>query len=311
MIVLSGRRGRQALLHAALAAAVCAALTACGGDKEAPAPTPTEPPLGAPVVVSDVTTFALPLNAYEVTSDQSAVLGAARRKLIERCMARFGFTSFRLPPRTVEPFGLNEKRYFLADEKRAPGFGYDTPELNKQSGGEPGAEKISDEEGVVLNGDEASSGGRAVPKGGCTAEAEGKLQEGAPAGANPMLAQQLGMQTYTRSRDDSRVRKASADWSACMKEAGYNFADPKAANDYGTSQVTENGGSDGADDKEIATAVADVACKKKVNYINTWATVETAYQKELIEKNRGALDLVKATIATQLRHAAEINSGTS
>src|SRR5262249_29906212 len=54
---------------------------------------------------------------------------------------------------------------------------------------------------------------------------------------------------------------------------------------------------------EIATAVADVTCKTQANLLNTWLTVEAAYQLALIGQNLAALSQLQANFAPLLRRA--------
>src|SRR5205823_14551075 len=39
------------------------------------------------------------------------------------------------------------------------------------------------------------------------------------------------LRAYLLSRQDSRVRAVFSAWSSCMREAGFSYADPMAAND--------------------------------------------------------------------------------
>lgn len=52
---------------------------------------------------------------------------------------------------------------------------------------------------------------------------------------------------------------------------------------------------------EKRTAVADVRCKKEVDLINIWATVETTYQRIAISQNKQDLAAAKALLDTKFR----------
>ena len=54
---------------------------------------------------------------------------------------------------------------------------------------------------------------------------------------------------------------------------------------------------------EIATAVADVRCKTQTNLVNTWLTVEAAYQAALISQNLTALARLQASFGRLLSRA--------
>ncbi len=299
MSVRSGQR--RAALVTGLALAACTAITACTG----PATTSSEgePPVDASFVVKDPETFSLPLDAYQAIGEQADARGNARVRLLTECMKRFGFT-FEVPPAEPNKRGMNAERYGVADEKKVAALGY-RANPGKLEEEKPKGPVLTPEAEAVLNGDGASTvAGKAVPKGGCKAESEAKLEEGAPRVGDPDLGQKLRRENYERTLRDSRVVKAAADWSACMKQAGYTYADPMAANNDPALTA-----SDKPTDKEIAVAIADVTCKKKTNYVNIVAAVETAYQLRAIEKNKAALDVMKANLDAQLRRAAQVNAG--
>ena len=54
---------------------------------------------------------------------------------------------------------------------------------------------------------------------------------------------------------------------------------------------------------EITTAVADVRCKTQTNLVNTWLTVEAAYQAALISQNLTALARLQASFGRLLSRA--------
>ena len=54
---------------------------------------------------------------------------------------------------------------------------------------------------------------------------------------------------------------------------------------------------------EIAAAVADVRCKTATNFVNTWLTVEAAYQQALISLNLTSLSRLQANFDALLRRA--------
>ena len=73
---------------------------------------------------------------------------------------------------------------------------------------------------------------------------------------------------------------------------------------YGTpSQAERHHWPSSPTKREIATAVADVACKAQTNYLNTWLAVEAAYQQALIGRNVAALSQLQTSFAPLLRRA--------
>jgi hypothetical protein len=212
-------------------------------------------------------------------------------------MARFGF-QVKAPPATAPLFARNERRYGLADLDRAQTFGYHVPELTSRAKQEP---ELSPEAYTVASGTgPATVKGQPVPQDGCLGEAKRKLTAGAAAPTDPRLVDRLGIDANQRAKNDSRVRKVEADWSACMKAAGYDYRESMAANDdpsFGGEKIS---------DREIATATADVRCKIQANLVATYAAVETAYQQRLIRRNSVQLNVTKAELDTRLKNASRV-----
>ena len=61
-----------------------------------------------------------------------------------------------------------------------------------------------------------------------------------------------------------------------------------------------------ADPAEIASAVADVRCKTQTNLVNTWLTVEAAYQQALIGQNLTSLAQLQASFGALQRRAVQL-----
>ena len=57
----------------------------------------------------------------------------------------------------------------------------------------------------------------------------------------------------------------------------------------------------------INAAKADVTCKEKVNLVGVWYGVETAYQRQSIDRNAEVLDLAKRQLADRLKLAASLS----
>lgn len=162
-------------------------------------------------------------------------------------------------------------------------YGYHPPDLG--SGG---------------SGDSPPSGiGLAVAK-KCRAEAQKAMPDGldaleligtsALADGGPALAV-----------DDPRVLHVHKEWSECMLQRGFTYDSPADA-------VTRWGrGGPGkakpiVSKEEIATAVADFACKKSTNLVGVCLAVQNAYDQRYIDAHRPELDARRARIADFLRH---------
>jgi len=292
-----------------LAATTLTVMTACGSDEPAKDESVVEPPIDAAFKVANLKSFALPLDSYELSPEQYQAFTAARLSLVKQCMNRYGF-EYPLPPLTPAFLGPNEKRYGLGDPKRAATVGYHDPEEDERNRVISAVQQgMTEKEEAVLNGlGTAAPGGEPVPKNGCNGESMTKL---AGDGVDPNidlaremtngLPQKLRHKAYLLARADSRVTKANAEWSACMKTKGLNYTDPVAG---GSDVMSEK-----VSDAELAVATADVECKIKVDYINIRAAVETAYHEREIDSNKTALDAVKSRNESVLRQVAKVNSG--
>jgi hypothetical protein len=284
---------RRASFSALVAAALLSVVAACGTG-HAPQ---VEPPIHAGLRVPDIKTFLLPLDAYRLNQQQYLEFTRARLILVQGCMGRFGI-DYPLPPLLPEFHGPNEKRYGLADPHRAATVGYHDPEADERSRAIGAVQDMTPKQEVILNGLSSTIDGRTVPAGGCNGESLAKLDADPEAG----LVETLSHDAYARSLADSRVVRVVADWSACMRAAGEDYADPLAAGDdvrFATAAATR---------AEIVVASLDVACKIQVNYVNVRAAVETAYQLRAIAMNQTALDTVKARNETIMQRVAQVNA---
>jgi hypothetical protein len=112
--------------------------------------------------------------------------------------------------------------------------------------------------------------GKPVPEGGCMGEARRALvRDGAVGEAEPV--RRIDTASVLRAMEDPRVRSAFDQWSACMEKRGHAYDDPwQAINDKAFRGP-------GVTPREIATAVADVACKRETNLVGVWYAVDAAY----------------------------------
>lgn len=291
--------GRNGALLAGLL--LLATLTGCGDDG---AVSRGEPELPASLPQVNMSTFTLPLDAYEPTDQQNRTMYEARNILIVRCMKKFGFTITPPGPGEPSPGGPNERRYLIHSEARAQTFGYKWPEItNQQRPPEPDLEPAAR---TAMSGDGASQiSGVAVPEGGCLGEAARGLSR-EPAGDDESgfsLLRRLSNEAYSRMQNDSRVTAAAKRWSVCMRRAGFHYESPAQAN----NDPAFSG--DVASPAEIATATADVKCKKETSLINVMAAVETAYQRRALEEHQERLRALTVQTQQEVKTAADVIAG--
>lgn len=118
---------------------------------------------------------------------------------------------------------------------------------------------------------------------------------------------------YTNALADPRITELSAEWSSCMADAGYtDFATPDEAMMSISDAQNELYNWEGEIDEdytgpsseaiaevrklEIATAVADFACKQKVDWDKTSQKVQFELEEAFVKDNKAALDEYVAAI---------------
>ncbi|WP_437068827.1 hypothetical protein [Streptomyces sp. enrichment culture] len=243
----------------------------------------------------------LPLQDYLLADHELRELDRARVVLIDRCMRGFGFSyPVRHPTADLGPRSPTERRYGITDASDAAAHGYGLGDRDPARQKPPEKPDLDADAQTVLFGKGRSSvKGRPVPEGGCVTQADRSLGAGAPAGTDPGLAQQLSFQSFDLSRADSRVRRATRAWSACMAGHGYDYADPLAPlGDPALSGATSP--------RAVATATTDIRCKKATNLVGIWFAVESAYQRRLIDDHHDRLTGLKQANTARLRTAARL-----
>ena len=255
---------------------------------------------------------AMPLEAYQaISTQQQEALADASNQLVQHCMAVRGFedTSSSSAPfssvttlEQVEASGAG-----LTSLTQARTFGFARP---KGTGSAPSGPQII---GFVS----AAGFGQSLKAGRAYAEALFGFGPGFGGGPNGHLGclQQANKQVYgalfgepvpdpvpqiaeqaaSYTQTDPRIRAVIRAWSACMARHFYHYASP--------SEVERHRWRTPPNKAEIATAVADVACKTQTNLLNTWLAVEAAYQQALIGQNLATLSQLQGSFAPLLRRA--------
>ncbi|WP_448318761.1 hypothetical protein [Streptomyces sp. CO7] len=311
----------------ALALAALVLTTGCSGGSDNKDGGTSEPQIGDVRTMLSTAKLSLPLDAYIADKEQRRTLNAAQDVLIDRCMRRYGF---RYEGRGTASTGgqaaaqgTDSRRYGISDADAAARRGYvntavtgaERPPARAMGPNEKlvlhGKEKIDPADPVPMNQEEAehsSQGtikvdGQKVPAGGCLREGYLKLFAPSKDSVDVMVPQNFGFDAYGRAREDSRVRAAVKKWSSCMAEKGYRTDNPVSPyEDLGLDAASLDS------PRAIEAAKQDVACKKRTNLVGVWATVETAYQKRLIEQNAETLDLAKKQLEERLKLASSLTS---
>ncbi|HUC25304.1 MAG TPA: hypothetical protein VMA73_21570 [Streptosporangiaceae bacterium] len=241
--------------------------------------------------------ISLPLDSYaDVAGLQQTALAEAQVLLTQKCMAARGFvyTSQATPSQEQAVLQTIEYGFGATNLADASVYGYGQPSAD--SGPQPG--------GLFLGGFSSfnalkqqppawtvallgfAPGARIGPvrEESCTTLALNDVyrpgsQIGDPV---PAIAEQASQWTQT----DPRILAVDSAWSKCMALRGFHYANPQQPADHHWPTTPTAA--------ETATAVADVTCKQQVNLINTWLTVEAAYQTALIGQNIGTLAHLQA-----------------
>jgi len=264
--------------------------------------------------------ISLPLDSYEeVAGLEQNAIAAAAALLMQRCMSVQGFLFTASPGASgaVTLLQQVEQGYGLASLAQAEQYGYG------QAGGPFGPFGVAGPGALILPGLIGAPGtGQhsvawlsallgfapgerlgALRHEGCFQWAYSELY-GSRGGVGLSVAIQsdpvpgIAGEAASWTQSDPRITAVNAAWSRCMARRGYSYRNPAAAADKnwpGTPTITE-----------IATAVADVTCKNQVNLLNTWLTVEAAYQRVLIGENLAALAHLQTAFRVNLARAQQI-----
>ncbi|MDX3238957.1 hypothetical protein PV392_25360 [Streptomyces sp. ME03-5709C] len=262
-----------------------------------------------------------PLDGYAATYEEEVTLKRAQNLLVTRCMADFGFT-YRAPePPEAPKTAPNSRIYGVVDMDTAARYGYKAPVA---AAGEPRKQQVdlSDAAAMVLGGPRdqkpdtlprnleeakkkkpstATVNGKQIPAGGCGRQAFLKLYAPTAQSVDALYVFNLKVEANSRTRKDSRVLAVNKKWSTCMAAAGYTVTNPMdPAREIGLPNDALSSPA------AINAAKADVACKKKVNLVGVWYAVETAYQRQTIDRNTEVLDLAKRQLVERVKLAASL-----
>jgi hypothetical protein len=215
------------------------------------------------------------LDDYLLSPAELRELSAARVFLIRRCMTAAGLD---YPSRADSvpkgPRTWNERRYGVTDPDLAAVDGYGLGD-REPVGGKP-APGLDAEHRAALDG----------PR-GCAVRAGEEQRRGDPE-LDRDLPRRLTAESFARSRRDPAVVEAVGEWSDCMRASGFRYADPLAP-----PADSRFAGPGEPDEAELATAVADVECKRRTNLVGVWFAAESVIQDGLVAGNRAELRRIR------------------
>src|ERR1019366_4852313 len=299
-------------------AAVAAMAVGCGSH--GPAVRPTAGPTPSP---SSAAQLQLPIAAYEFSAAQSQEEQYVKQRLVQACMATYGFSYLPELSSSTITNGVqilqefNSRRYGVSDGAAARSYGYHIPAWAAGSGPRGLKAQFSRAELLVLDGpatgpgtrsasgsqSPASGQGTKLPTGGCEGRANSELlaagindQSRGNGGGASALAEDIEGQAFAQTQSDHRVLAVYTAWSECMRQHGYDYSTPfKAAADPQWNMSVP------PTQTEIQTAEADVSCKFRTNLLGITYAVESDYENAAIAKNALALAQLKSQVAAQAK----------
>jgi hypothetical protein len=256
---------------------------------------------------SSASSIAMPLDAYEqISIQQQGILNDAVVLLTQRCMAARGFvytvqaqgSDSLASIQDIENTGLG-----LTSLTQAQTYGYRTSQAHSGQlpTGPPGSAAGPDLGSAIKQHGTGWANALDRPgrgsSAGCLVSALSELE--GPGQSD--LALGLAYQAEQWTRTDPRLSAASQAWSRCMARRGLSYSSPLAAAQHRWPKLPSR--------TEIATAIADVTCKTQANLVNTWQSVNAAYQQALVIRNPIQLAEVQTSFASALRRAEILLTG--
>ena len=103
---------------------------------------------------------------------------------------------------------------------------------------------------------------------------------------------------------DPRMIAVNKQWSSCMEQKGFHYMAPALAIGDARWRQTSTSESVPHSPEEIATAAADMACKRSVNLVGVVVALEVAYDQQYIDSHGSALEQYKSDVARRVRLAS-------
>lgn len=293
LAIRRGRAPRRPAVTALVLAVLVGSASACGGGAGA---APQEPRLTTVAQVARESQIVLPADAYVLDGRQRLLLARAQHVLVRRCVERVG-ERYTEPEQAADAYLSinNDRRFGLFDLQVARRLGFHAPDT-----ADPEADRRRDAWQPSVGEREALRGSATdprIPAGGCYGEAARALQprEGVQEPTTELHS------LYEQAITDSRTEQAFADWSACMRQRGFDYADPPTLFSVPWSRsVTRH---------ERSTAIAHVRCAVSTNLVGRWIAVLGAYQEREIRAHREFFDQLRDANAELVARARSILDG--
>ncbi|WP_066582455.1 hypothetical protein [Cellulomonas timonensis] len=258
-----------------------------------------------------------PLHAYTKSipsdnADESAKRHKKAENIIASCMQEAGFE---YTPQDVpsQPASLDDaERMGPVEWAEKYGYGWSAgpeSEIGEEEFVSPDADYLaamSESEAaaysLALFGEQQdvdTESGWDWTKGGCNAKANHEVYSNLNAAYEDPAYEDLHEEQrrmFEKVPDDPRLAAINAEWSACMNEAGFDFARVSEAHESiaeayaALSETTDETTRADLGKKEMATAIADAKCQEKAGYPEKAQEVQFALEQEFIDTHKAELD---------------------
>ncbi|MEW2400685.1 hypothetical protein [Streptomyces sp. NPDC046862] len=273
----------------------------------------------------------LPLAAYDMSGDDGRTVNRASWTLARQCMVRLGFDSLRnlstdpAPDWPQRPAGTavamliaysDDLRYGIRDPEQAARYGYQGARADYERDHPERKWTLSEYlalTGMFVGDDPRTVHGHRIPERGCLGEADREIY-----GWNPQdridPVWHLKSKSLQQAMRDPAWGKADKAWSACMRKAGYRYANPADAvtgSDRKRQELRERLADPEYDLNkpsalEKKTATADARCKQRTGYVRTVHAIDVRIQLRLVAENRAKLEKQQRWNSDAVRRAHDI-----
>ncbi|MGP3936841.1 hypothetical protein [Nonomuraea sp. KM88] len=249
-------------------------------------------------------TLHLPFDAYRPNSADLVLTDRAADVLTKRCMAARRETWREITETDVGDvrYITHRRRYGLAEDEVARRVGYHLPQ-------DPGVlfvRRLRAERDSALRPTARVAAYGKDGKGGCVKEALDYVNRFALT-EDRAFVHRLGTQTFDSAWTRPAAERAVEQWSSCMAMAGFAYKGPGEA-----GIISRWGGpASKPTPQEIATATADVTCKKATNLVPILVRVESKLQEQVLRQEKEKFAAIAARIGQMRSRLTSIVQGSS
>ncbi|GAA3007951.1 hypothetical protein Sfulv_51790 [Streptomyces fulvorobeus] len=264
----------------------------------------------------------------ELTDREEILVRRAEQLLVKECMEKAGFTYWVGALPTVDDLSGNGS--FLTDVGWAKRNGYGSrlhakaQNIQRDDPNSAYAKTLSQEQGVrysdallgspssgMLTAELPAGGAVQTPRDSCLADAKGRLYgdfetwfraEKTATNLTPLYAADLVK--------DQRFTGAVKEWSACMRAAGHDYADPSQAREK-LPELTEGLSEEKGYAVEVDLAVAEATCANKTPLTRRARALETEYRRKQLPHHGDHIAIYQRMSLDALARAEAITGSTA